>query len=176
MSQVKAFFLLAGILLLALGAGYVHVLQKTNAKQELALQDATLRLSFKTQQLAHLKAKLTLIITFLPNGAKTVNLYQTPVRRFAVLLETLLQKVNPLKVGLTLLCLQICFLVGACATTSGPVKTITLAPPQVLLQETQNPLWEGTNTLSLLEYKDDLEEALEKCNADKRALQKWAHQ
>ena len=58
MSQVKAFFLLAGILLLALGAGYVHVLQKTNAKQELALQDATLRLSIQNATISALEGEI----------------------------------------------------------------------------------------------------------------------
>lgn len=71
--------------------------------------------------------------------------------------------------------LSLAFLVlslSACAALPG-VKAPTAKPPPNLLVETPTPEFVGETNGDLLEYVEELKDALGQCNANVKAIEEW---
>ena len=77
--------------------------------------------------------------------------------------------------GLAALCLAL--FLSACAGTPEVVtrtEVRPVIPPAALMAPCPRPDMEGQTNAALLDWALALDEALEHCNADKRALRRWA--
>lgn len=79
--------------------------------------------------------------------------------------------------GLTVSFLMLCS--SGCADTPAPATLTKVEreyPASSLVLQTPAPLFRGRLNSDLLEYSEQLEDALKSCNADKASIERWTRE